>query len=129
MPLEKNQIGLSDAVDLGPQQKRRNLTKANSADAARRFNQRIEEAAMTVGRQQLQRLQPERAPQDDRDNQKQAVGISQAERKSDKRKCREMFELGSGKYRTVVNRGQRRVDDESKRQPAGNNGYPLNHLR
>lgn len=58
----RNPVVLSDAIDLGSQQKRRNLTKPNSADTARRFNQRIDETAVTVGGQLLQHLQPKRTP-------------------------------------------------------------------
>src|ERR1700737_1271649 len=40
-----------------------------------------------------------------------------------------MFKLKAGKHGTGGNRGQRRVNDEGERQPACNNGYPLNHFR
>src|ERR1019366_6589698 len=76
---------------------------------------------------QLQCLEYERASHNDCDNKEQAVRVSQTERKSHQRKCREMFKLRAGNHRTGVDRGQRRVNDESECEPASNNGYSLNH--
>ena len=78
-------------------------------------------------RHELQRLWCECASDNDCHNKKHAAGVSQTERNSQKRKCREMFKLRAGKYRTGVYRGQRRINDESQCQPTCNHAYPLNH--
>lgn len=114
---------------LGPQEKLPQLTGADPAEAARRLHQRIEDAAMTVWCQQLQRLQRDRAPHDDGDNEKPAAGVGEAERQSQQRKCGETLKLREGKHGAGLDRGQRRVDDDGERQPARNSGYPLNHRR
>ncbi len=44
------------------------------------FTSRIKHAGMTVGRQQLQSLQPERADQNEGGNQKYAPRVGQTER-------------------------------------------------
>lgn len=82
---------------------------------------------MPVRRQQLHRLQPERADHDDCCNQDEALGISQTKRESDKRKRGEMFKMRGRNDGTVIDRGQRREDDEGECQPACNNGCLLDH--
>ena len=110
-----------------PQEKRRQLTNTDPAHAAQRLYERIRDAGMTVRRQQLQRLQSDRGSDNEDDNEQHTAGVSQAERKSHQRKCRETFKLRAGKHRTSVYRRQRRVDDESECQPACKDRYPLNH--
>ena len=61
---------------------------------------------MPVGRQQLHRLQSERADQDECGNQDQALGIGQAERKSDKGERGEMLEM-----REVARTGRSSIGD------------------
>jgi hypothetical protein len=40
-----------------------------------------------------------------------------------------MFELRACDDWTIVDRGQRRADDEGERKPGRYSGYPLNHRR
>ena len=89
----RNQIGPSDRAVLRPQQKRRHLTNTDPADAAQRLYQRVDNAAMAIWRQQLQRLQSECRSHDDDGNKQHSAGVSQAERKSYQRKCRQSRHL------------------------------------
>lgn len=57
----ENYIGSAGPLDLGWQEKLYELAGADPADATRRLDQCIEQAGITVGPQQLQSLQPERA--------------------------------------------------------------------
>ena len=82
---------------------------------------------MAIRRQHLQRFQSDCGSHDGEDNKQDAAGVSESERKTYQRKCRETFKVRGGKHRTGVDRRQRRVDDEGECQPARNNRYPLNH--
>ena len=82
---------------------------------------------MAIRCQQLQRLQSDRGSHDNEDDKHQAAGVGESERQSHQRKCREMFKMRTGNYRTIAYRRQRRVDDESQCQPASNIGNPLDH--
>jgi hypothetical protein len=87
---------------LRPQYKLAQLTDANPANAARCFDERIEQAGVTVWRQQLQCFQPECADQDDGGNQKQAPGTGQSERSPDEGKRCEVLELRAGNDGSVA---------------------------
>jgi hypothetical protein len=100
---------------------------ADPADATCGFHERIQHAAVTIRRQQLQRLQSEGTSDNKCDDQNNAVGVSQTERQPHECKCREVLELGAGNDRTVVNRRQRRIHDKGEREPSGSDGYPLDH--
>jgi len=82
---------------------------------------------MAIRRQHLQRLQSDRGSHDDDDNKRHTARVSDSERQSYQRKCREMLELRPGKHRTAVDRRQRGVDDEGECEPACDRGYPLSH--
>ena len=84
---------------------------------------------MAIRRQQLQRFQSESASDNDGDDEKQTVWVRQTERQSYQRECREMFKLRACHDGTVLDRGQCRVHNKGKRQPARDNRYPLNHRR
>jgi hypothetical protein len=49
-PASSVRFGLASAASLSPQDKPPKLTNADPADATRRFHERINETAMTVGR-------------------------------------------------------------------------------
>lgn len=72
---EGEKDGLADALDLGAQDQLRELAGAHPKDAARRFHQRVEQAGVTIGRQQLQCLQAEGADKCDCANQKYAPRV------------------------------------------------------
>jgi hypothetical protein len=79
-----------------PQEKRRQLTDTDPANAAQRLYERVRDAGMTVRRQQLQRLQSKRGSDNEDDNKQHTAGESQTERKSHQRECRETFKLRAG---------------------------------
>jgi len=82
---------------------------------------------MAIRRQQLQRFQSKGTSDHDNDGKKHAVRVSQTERQSSQRKCREMFELRARDDGTGVDRGERRIHNKSQCQPARDNRHPLNH--
>src|ERR1700759_2292703 len=126
---DENQAGLTGAAKLIPRHKRNQLPGADPADAARCFHQGVDDAAVAIRRQQLQRFQPESTSDNNSDHEKQAVWVRQTERQSHHRECREMFKLRACNDRTVFDRGQRPVYNEGEPQPACDNQYPLNHRR
>src|ERR1700674_2695408 len=101
----ENQVGLTGAAQACPQQKRHQLTNADSADAARSFKEGVDHAAVAIRRQQLQRLQSESTSHNDSDDKKDAVWVSQSERKSRQRECGEMFIMRARDDRAGFNRG------------------------
>jgi hypothetical protein len=64
----KVRIKLTGAADFGPQNDRRQVADSNPADTTRRLHRGINDAAVAVRRQQLQRLQPKRASDDNYGN-------------------------------------------------------------
>lgn len=114
---------------LQTKQERRHLPDTDSTDAAKRFHQGVRGAAMAVQRQELKRLQAERRPYHDRENQQYAVGVSEREGKANQRKRDEALQMRAREGGAGCYRRKRCDDDQGERQPARDGGYSVNHDR